>query len=87
MLEPVLAYYLNQYLGKYVTGLDADKLRLSVWAGDVVLKGLKLRSEALKDLNLPITVKGGVLGTLRLKVRVAAAVYGAEYQVKGQQRR
>lgn len=70
MLEPVLAYYLNQYLGKYVTGLDADKLRLSVWAGDVVLKDLKLRSEALKDLNLPITVKGGVLGTLRLKVRL-----------------
>lgn len=76
MLEPVLAYYLNQYLGKYVTGLDADKLRLSVWAGDVVLKDLKLRSEALKDLNLPITVKGGVLGTLRLKVRSFAALDG-----------
>lgn len=74
MLEPVLAYYLNLYLGKYVTGLDADKLRLSVWAGDVVLKGLKLRSEALKDLNLPITVKGGVIGTLRLKVRMLGAV-------------
>ena len=68
MLEPVLLYYLNQYLGRYVEGLDADSLRVSVWAGDVVLKNLKLRPEALKGLNLPITVRGGVLGTLRLKV-------------------
>ncbi len=33
-----------------------------------MLKNLKLRPEALKGLNLPITVRGGVLGTLRLKV-------------------
>jgi vacuolar protein sorting-associated protein 13A/C len=68
MLEPVLVYYLNHYLGKYVEGLDRDSLRVSVWAGDVVLRDLKLRPEALQGLNLPITVKGGVLGTLRLKV-------------------
>eukprot|EP00892_Ulva_mutabilis_P007576 jgi/Ulvmu1/5190/UM021_0207.1 len=72
MLEPVLSFYLNKYLGKYVTGLDSDKLRVSVWAGDVVLKDLQLRAEALQDLNLPITVKGGVLGTLRLKIPWAA---------------
>jgi len=41
MLEPVLSFYLNKYLGKYVTGLDSDKLRVSVWAGDVVLKDLQ----------------------------------------------
>jgi vacuolar protein sorting-associated protein 13A/C len=74
MLEPVLAYYLNQYLGNYVTGLDADSLRVSVWAGDVVLKDLKLRAEALEALKLPITVKGGVLGTLRLKVRTGPVI-------------
>jgi vacuolar protein sorting-associated protein 13A/C len=68
MLEPVLVYYLNQFLGKYVEGLDRDSLRISVWAGDVVLRDLKLRPEALQGLNLPITVRGGVLGTLRLKV-------------------
>lgn len=69
MLEPVLVYYLNHYLGRYVEGLDRDSLRVSVWAGDVVLKDLKLRPEALQGLKLPITVRGGVLGTLRLKVR------------------
>jgi vacuolar protein sorting-associated protein 13A/C len=69
MLEPVLAYYLNQYLGKYVTGLDADSLRISVWAGNVVLQDLKLRPEALEGLKLPITVRHGILGTLRLKLR------------------
>jgi vacuolar protein sorting-associated protein 13A/C len=74
MLEPVLVYYLNKYLGTYVEGLDADSLRVSVWAGDVVLKNLKLRPEALQGLNLPITVRGGVLGTLRLKVWRCAQV-------------
>lgn len=68
MLEPVLSFYLNKYLGKYVTGLDSDKLRVSVWAGDVVLQDLQLRADALQDLDLPVTVKGGVLGSLRLKV-------------------
>lgn len=74
MLEPVLVNYLNRYLGSYVEGLDADSLRVSVWAGDVVLKNLKLRPEALKELNLPITVKSGVLGSLRLKVGPCASV-------------
>ena len=64
----VLTYYLNVYLGKYVEGLDPQSLKVSVWAGDVVLRNLRLRPEALKGLNLPITVRGGVLGTLRLKV-------------------
>lgn len=75
MLEPVLAYYLNQYLGKYVTGLDAQSLRVSVWRGDVVLRDLKLRQEALEALKLPITVRHGVLGTLRLKARAALSPF------------
>ena len=36
--------------------------------GDVVLNNLQLRPEALAALKLPITVRAGVLGSLRIKV-------------------
>ncbi|GIL65098.1 hypothetical protein Vafri_18864, partial [Volvox africanus] len=68
MFEAQVAYYLNKYLGKYLQGLDADSLRISVWRGDVELRNLSLRPEALQDLDLPVTVKAGLLGRLTLKV-------------------
>lgn len=70
-----MLYYLQQYLGKYVAGLDADALRISVLAGDVVLHNLQLKPEALSKLNLPITVKAGLLGSLKLKVMVRGGSY------------
>lgn len=38
--------------------------------GDVVLKDLKLKAEALNALNLPVTVKAGFVGTITLKVAI-----------------
>ncbi len=69
MFEAQVAYYLNKYLGKYLYGLDAESLKISVWNGNVQLKNLSLRPEALGELGLPITVKAGLLGRLTLKVR------------------
>lgn len=69
MFEAQVAYYLNLFLGKYVTGLDAESLKISVWKGDVELRNLQLKPEALQELNLPITVKSGLLGRLTLRVR------------------
>jgi hypothetical protein len=63
-----VAFYLNKYLGRYVSGLDAESLKISVWKGDVELRNLLLKPEALAGLNLPITVKSGLLGKLTLKV-------------------
>lgn len=36
--------------------------------GDVVLKDLKLKAEALNSLKLPVAVKSGFVGTITLKV-------------------
>ena len=66
-----MAFYLNKYLGKYCYGLDPQSLKISVFKGDVELRNLQLKPEALADLNLPITVKSGLLGKLTLKVRPA----------------
>eukprot|EP00884_Botryococcus_braunii_P010315 jgi/Botrbrau1/19285/Bobra.0073s0028.1 len=68
MFENQVAFYLNRYLGTYVYGVDPQSLKISVLKGDVVLHNLRLKPEALADLNLPITVKAGLLGTLTLKV-------------------
>lgn len=63
--------------GQYVSGLDSNALRISVLAGDVVLRNLQLKPEALNSLDLPITVKAGLLGSLKLKVGSAMRNYPA----------
>ncbi|KAK9815130.1 hypothetical protein WJX73_008307 [Symbiochloris irregularis] len=68
MFEGQLAYYLNRYLGTYVNGLDPQSLKVSVFSGDVVLNNLQLKPTALAELNLPVSVKSGLLGRLTLKV-------------------
>ncbi len=71
MLEAQVLYYLNRYLGAYVKGLDPEALRISVFKGDLELRNLQLKPEALHKLKLPITVKAGLLGSLKLKVQPA----------------
>ncbi|WVZ12336.1 hypothetical protein V8G54_016866 [Vigna mungo] len=43
---------------------DSD---VALLTGDVVLKDLKLKAEALNALKLPVTVKAGFVGTITLK--------------------
>ncbi|KAB2599256.1 hypothetical protein D8674_009527 [Pyrus ussuriensis x Pyrus communis] len=68
MFEAYVLHLLRRYLGEYVHGLSVEALRISVWQGDVVLKDLKLKAEALNSLKLPVTVKAGFIGTITLKV-------------------
>lgn len=68
MFEAQVAYYLNEYLGKYVQGIDRESLNISIYAGDVILRNLRLKPDALEELDLPVHVHAGMLGMLRLKV-------------------
>jgi len=68
MLESIASSLLTKYLGDYVEGLDSKNLQVSVGSGDVVLKSLNLKKSALRELELPITVKEGSLGQLTMKV-------------------
>ena len=52
---------LVRYLGEYVEGLESNHLRISVMSGDVNLKNLRLKSNILDNLNLPVTVHAGSL--------------------------
>ena len=69
MFEAKLAAVLQQYLGDYVHGLDKESLKISVWKGDVVLRNLRLKADALKFLGIAgLVVKAGLLGSLTIKV-------------------
>ncbi|KAI9141282.1 hypothetical protein BKA69DRAFT_1124929 [Paraphysoderma sedebokerense] len=68
MFEAVIANLLNKILGDYVDNLEQKQLNVGIWAGDVVLRNLKLKKDALDKFDLPITVLEGYLGELTLKI-------------------
>ena len=66
MLEGLVAGLLNRFLGMYVKNFDPTQLKVGIWSGDVKLRDLELRREALDQLKLPINVMEGHLGQLTL---------------------
>lgn len=68
MLEGLVANLLNRFLGMYVKNFDAKQLNVGIWSGDVKLRNLELRREALDQLHLPLNVVGGHLGQLTLSI-------------------
>ncbi|KAI1862359.1 uncharacterized protein JN550_010221 [Neoarthrinium moseri] len=68
MLEGLVAGLLNRFLGMYVKNFDPTQLKVGIWSGDVKLRNLELRKEALDQLKLPINVVEGHLGELTLTI-------------------
>jgi len=66
MLEQAVAEVLQKTLGAYLKGVDAENLNLSVWSGDVRLRKVELRTEALGAL--PVRVLRGTVGEVRVEV-------------------
>ncbi|KAG1095366.1 hypothetical protein G6F42_018567 [Rhizopus arrhizus] len=67
MLESLVASILNRFLKNYVSNLNYDQLKIGIWNGEVNLRNLKLRRDALDKLDLPINVsEGSYLGELTL---------------------
>jgi vacuolar protein sorting-associated protein 13A/C len=68
MLEGLVSGLLNRFLGMYVKNFDPKQLKVGIWNGDVKLRDLELRREALDQLKLPINVVEGHLGELTLVI-------------------
>ncbi|KAH8890292.1 vacuolar protein sorting-associated protein 13 [Thozetella sp. PMI_491] len=68
MLEGLVSGLLNRFLGMYVKNFDPTQLKVGIWSGDVKLRDLELRREALDQLKLPINVVEGHLGELTLVI-------------------
>ncbi len=52
----------------YIRNFDPGQLKVGIWSGDVKLRDLELRREALDQLKLPINVVEGHLGQLTLTI-------------------
>jgi hypothetical protein len=71
MFERYLTDALTTHLGHLVQGLDADKIRVSAWNGELVLKDIYLKSDALDHLvggQAPFEVSYGRIGNLEVRV-------------------
>lgn len=68
MLKDQVAHLLQRYLGNYVSGLNREALKISVWQGDVELNNMQLKPEAFNALKLPVRITAGFLGSVKLKV-------------------
>ena len=63
-----MANLLNRFLGMYVRNFDPKQLNVGIWSGDVKLKDLELRREALDQMHLPLNVIEGHIGSLVLSI-------------------
>ncbi|BFZ09736.1 hypothetical protein BsWGS_12775 [Bradybaena similaris] len=68
MFEGIIADLLNRYVGKYISNLDSSNLNVSIFGGDVELTDLQFRPEALTGLDLPVEVKAGHIGHLKIEI-------------------
>ena len=66
--DNVIEWLLKKYLCKYVEDINRNMFKVSLHSGKAELYGLEVRREALDGLQLPIAVKRGLLGHLKLSI-------------------
>ncbi|XP_050302982.1 intermembrane lipid transfer protein Vps13D isoform X2 [Anthonomus grandis grandis] len=69
MLEGLATWVLNNYLGKYVQ-LNTDQLSIALLSGQVELENVPLKTDALSQLGLPIRIRSGFIGKVKLQIPV-----------------
>ncbi|XP_063707909.1 intermembrane lipid transfer protein Vps13D-like, partial [Culicoides brevitarsis] len=72
MLRELIAWVLNNYLGKYVENLNTAQLSVALLSGEVELENLPLRPDALRHLGLPLKIQSGSIGKVKLQIPVTA---------------
>uniref|UniRef100_A0A915N7T9 Chorein N-terminal domain-containing protein n=1 Tax=Meloidogyne javanica TaxID=6303 RepID=A0A915N7T9_MELJA len=67
MLENLVAWILNNYIGEYFS-LNTDQLSVAFLQGQVDLENVPLRTSSLRKFDIPLQVKHGLIGKLQLQV-------------------
>ena len=60
MLEKLVAWILNSYLGDYLD-LNTDQLSVGILSGQVDLENVSVKQTALDKLDLPLQIVSGSL--------------------------
>ena len=59
MLEALLAWLINNYIGEYFDNVNTDQLSIAYGEGEIELDHLPLKVEPFRHLNLPFQVQSG----------------------------
>ncbi|KAH7710836.1 Protein C25H3.11 [Aphelenchoides avenae] len=70
MLEGLVTWVLNNYVGEYLENLNADQISVALLQGQVELENVPLKKSALRKFDIPVQVKSGVIGKLTLSVPI-----------------
>lgn len=86
MLEGLVAWVLNTYVGEYFENLNTDQLSIALlqgsflfycflficfyFLGQVELENVPLKKTALRKFDIPVQVKSGLIGRLTLTVPI-----------------
>ena len=68
MFEKIVSDVLSKFLGKYIEGLNKESLKIAIWSGEVSLTHLQIKKEALDLVDVPVNIKGGVVGKLYMSI-------------------
>lgn len=68
MFEKILGKILVQYFGRFISGIDKNNLKLSVWSGNVVIENVNLKPELIEMLELPVKLKHSQVGKMTIKI-------------------
>ena len=74
MLKDKVYEHLKKYLDKYLFGFDKSQLDVAILKGNINLKNVNLKPDRTNELidywNVPIAVKAGMIGSLKVKFSV-----------------
>ena len=68
MFEALLEKILLSKLGKFISGLDRENLKVAVWKGDIILNNVHLSADSLLMFQLPFILSFGVISELVIRI-------------------
>ncbi|KAI1301414.1 Vacuolar protein sorting-associated protein 13D [Halotydeus destructor] len=67
MLERLLAWFINNYIGEYFDNVNIDQLSIAYRQGEIELENLPLKPGALKNFGFPVDVKSAWIGKIKIR--------------------
>lgn len=68
MFEGLLYRILLTYFGKFIEGFDRRHISLGVMSGNLLVENVRIKKEAIDELELPITLQYSSISKLQLIV-------------------
>ena len=68
MFEAILEKILLSKLGKFISGIDRESLKIAVWKGDITLNNVHLNSGSLLRFQLPFILTFGIVSELTVRI-------------------